>query len=133
LSNDRWALGLSTFAIALSFILAVDPDGSRARFAGTALPPSCPTKVLFDTDCPGCGLSRSFIALSHGEATAAFLLNPAGPYLYLLAWLQIPYRIWVLRRRVPVDKRPQALRWAGNLAIAALFGSWIAKLWLGMI
>jgi hypothetical protein len=38
--------------------------------------PLCPTAALFDTPCPGCGLTRATLALLRGDVTAAFALHP---------------------------------------------------------
>lgn len=49
--------------------------------------PKCPTKLLFNIDCPGCGFQRAIHAMLHGEITRAFALNPflfmAAPYAIL--------------------------------------------------
>ena len=48
--------------------------------------PKCPTKLLFNIDCPGCGFQRAIHAIIHGEFKRAFSLNP---FLFLAA----PYAI----------------------------------------
>ena len=48
--------------------------------------PKCPTKLLFNIDCPGCGFQRAIHAILHGEFKRAFALNP---FLFLAA----PYAI----------------------------------------
>lgn len=49
--------------------------------------PKCPTKLLFNIECPGCGFQRAIHAILHGEITRAFALNPflflAAPYAIL--------------------------------------------------
>lgn len=49
--------------------------------------PKCPTKLLFNIDCPGCGFQRAIHAILHGEIKKAFALNPflflAAPYAIL--------------------------------------------------
>ncbi len=51
--------------------------------------PLCFFKHLTQLDCPGCGLTRSFISLSHGHFIEAIRYNALGPliYLYLLLYL----------------------------------------------
>lgn len=51
--------------------------------------PLCFFKHLTELDCPGCGLTRSFISLSHGHFLEAIRFNALGPliYLYLLIYL----------------------------------------------
>jgi len=53
--------------------------------------PPCPSVLLFDRPCPGCGLTTSWTALLHGQFGLAFAAHPLGPALYLVftvsAWL----------------------------------------------
>ncbi len=42
----------------------------------------CPWYHLFDITCPFCGMTRGFIAISHGEIAEAISLNPASPLIY---------------------------------------------------
>ena len=44
-----------------------------------------------DISCPGCGLTRSFCALSHGDLAAAWSYHPFGIVLYALA---IAFLLW---------------------------------------
>jgi hypothetical protein len=46
--------------------------------------PPCPSVMLFDRPCPGCGLTTSWTALVHGDFARAFSAHPLGPILYLL-------------------------------------------------
>lgn len=46
--------------------------------------PACPSVVLFDRPCPGCGLTTSWSATIHGNIPFALHAHPLGPMLYLL-------------------------------------------------
>jgi hypothetical protein len=46
--------------------------------------PPCPSVLLFNRPCPGCGLTTSFTRLLHGDLTGAFDAHPLGPLMYLL-------------------------------------------------
>jgi len=127
-SHDRWVLGLSGLALVFSFLLTVDEGGDAAWSGGTRLPGMCPMKNFSGVDCPGCGLTRSFILLSRGRVARAAAIHLAGPFLYALAWLQIPYRTWALRRRVPPAARPRVLRWMDLVAIVTLLVGWAVRL-----
>jgi len=49
---------------------------------------TCPSKMLFHMDCPGCGLQRSYIALFKGDFALSFQLYPAAvPILVMIACL----------------------------------------------
>ena len=45
----------------------------------------CPLRRWTGIPCPGCGLTRSFRCLSHGQFEQAFELNPFGYVFYPLA------------------------------------------------
>ena len=70
------------------------------------MPEVCMSKRMWGVDCPGCGLTRSFISMSHGQFGRAFQFNPAGPIVYLFVLVQIPWhayqmvRLWKLRRPI---------------------------------
>ncbi len=51
--------------------------------------PLCIFKYIMHFDCPGCGLSRSFLNLSHGNFLAAIRFNALGPVIYLLLLLYL--------------------------------------------
>ena len=36
----------------------------------------CPIKALTGLNCPGCGITRMFVALFHGDIYQAFRYNP---------------------------------------------------------
>ena len=45
--------------------------------------PPCPSVMLFDRPCPGCGLTTSWTALIHGNLPLALKAHPLGPLLYV--------------------------------------------------
>src|SRR5438477_6772779 len=45
--------------------------------------PPCPSVLLFDRPCPGCGLTTSWTAFIHGDFAFSFHAHPLGPSLYL--------------------------------------------------
>ena len=76
------------------------PDGSQ--LAG-----SCPLHEIAGVACPFCGMTRSFVALAHGELGAALRFHPAGPLLFsAMAALLIGAVVIACRRSRPlVDRR----------------------------
>jgi len=44
-------------------------------------PPFCPTALVFDVPCPGCGLTRATWALLRGDLSAALHFHPLSPLL----------------------------------------------------
>lgn len=78
------------------------PSDSVLTLFGWEIPPLCVWKNLTGWDCPGCGLTRSFTWMGHGQPLRALDRNALGPLLYLVVAAQIPWRLWrlwALRRR----------------------------------
>ncbi|MBI2731098.1 MAG: DUF2752 domain-containing protein [Sphingobacteriales bacterium] len=49
---------------------------------------TCPSKLLFHFDCPGCGLQTSIIALLRGDFLKSFKIYPATiPILVMFLYL----------------------------------------------
>ncbi|MEZ0324886.1 MAG: DUF2752 domain-containing protein [Fimbriimonas sp.] len=46
--------------------------------------PPCPSVLLFDRPCPGCGLTTSWTAFVHGNFALSFRAHALGPATYLL-------------------------------------------------
>ena len=51
----------------------------------------CPIKTITGLDCPGCGITRMFVALFHGNIYQAFRYNPLVfielPIIFILLFL----------------------------------------------
>lgn len=61
--------------------------------------PVCVWKAKFNRECPGCGLTRSFLHLSAGRVGDAFEANRAGPFLYFVFVLNLVFVAgWLLQR-----------------------------------
>jgi uncharacterized protein DUF2752 len=128
--RHRTMLVLSIFVIVMSLALELRPSGHVAVswLSIDALPPLCGSRTLFGVECPGCGLTRSFVALASGDIRESFRLHRVGWLLAVAVVLQIPYRIYALRElrtSIPERKWPT---WFGNLLIAALIINWLAKM-----
>jgi hypothetical protein len=131
--RHREMLAMACGIIVLSFILIVRSD-EHAAFAllpSVPIPSTCPSQAIFHVDCPGCGLTRSFIFLAHGDWHNAFLRNRMGWLLALAVVLQIPYRLIALRgpNRLPLGRRIPEL--CGFALVIALIGNWALRM-LGM-
>jgi len=91
-------------AVAFTAVLAplVLSEDSVAR-----LTPVCVWKAKLNRECPGCGLTRSFLLIARGRFEDASAMNRAGPPLYaaftangvvLMAWLA---------RRIVMTRKPK--------------------------
>ncbi len=122
-------LAVACGVILLSFVLVVRDD-DHAAFAflpGVPIPSTCPSQTIFGLDCPGCGLTRSFIFL--GMATgAAYDRNRMGWLLAAAVVLQIPYRLVALlgRHRLPLGRRFPGV--FGIILVVALIGNWLLRM-----
>lgn len=91
--SDGTMLAVSLAVIAASLVLRLESTGVHAvRLLGICLPDVCPVHRISGFWCPGCGLTRSFVAAAHGDFAAAIKLHPLGPILFSLVLLQVPYR-----------------------------------------
>src|SRR5262249_47049977 len=92
-------LALSSGVLLAAAILSIR-DRSQVVLPGLQLPipELCTMRRLVGIDCPGCGLTRCFISLAHGDLAAAWSYNPAGLWLFLIMAFQIPFRSYQLWR-----------------------------------
>lgn len=73
-------------------------------FTQIPLPELCSFRRMTGMDCAGCGMTRCFISLGHGDVLGAWNYNPAGILLYGIVLFQIPFRgwqLWRIRRGLP--------------------------------
>ena len=91
-----WLHGLF-FWMALAVIGAtflLRSEGQESVFfpgAKQAMPELCASRRMFGLPCPGCGLTRSFISISHGQFARAWSFNPVSFLLYPFIFIQIPW------------------------------------------
>ena len=94
-------LGLSLAVVAASVVLSPDPQ-TIALF-GWELPGLCTFRRLFGIDCPGCGLTRSFVYMGHLQPRQALEMHLLGPVLYTLNLAHIPWRLARMRGGSPSE------------------------------
>ena len=117
---------LAGLVLAASPFLNVGEDDRVALrwFPGLPLPPMCMSQEWFGVSCPGCGLTRSFVHLAHGDLEASLHSHRLGWLLMAAAAIQIPYRLALLRG----VKRFELTNTLGNLfswvLIGVLFLNW---------
>lgn len=127
-------LFLSLAIIVCSALMTTEGDSTvRAPGWQWPLPESCMSRRIWRMDCPGCGLTRSFISMSHGEFQRAFSFNMAGPLVYLFVLVQIPWHAWQLYRIVRL-RRPIESLWLYVPLYAmsgAILSQWLWRLCSG--
>jgi hypothetical protein len=124
-------LALALGMLVAARMLSIRGDsGVVLPWIGWPLPQLCAMQRTLGMSCPGCGLTRCFIALAHGDWRSAWHYNPAGLLLFALVVFQIPWQaaqLWRIRRGLPE-------LWPGRVAAAVfgvfvllLFGQWILR------
>ena len=130
LRSRHWTmLVVGIVVISMSMLLSVRDSGSEAKVSmvGIELPPLCGSRIWFGSDCPGCGLTRSFIALSSGEFAKSLEYHRVGWLMWLAIVLQLPYRVFSLREMRTGTVIRRWPTWFGYVLIAALLGNWTLK------
>ncbi len=92
--RSRAELGLLAFAgLALLGSCVLSPEQSHAG------PVLCPFRLLTSLPCPGCGLTRSFVAMGHGDLREAFHQHAFGPLFYAIFAAFVALKLAELARR----------------------------------
>jgi hypothetical protein len=97
---------------------------------GATLPPTCTARQFLGIDCPGCGLTRCFISVAHGDIGRAWGFNPAGILLFGFVAAQIPYRamqIWRMSNGRNPLRFDRLTVWLLYVAAGGLFIQWMIR------
>jgi hypothetical protein len=127
-------LALSLAFLIVPALLSFNPaQGPAASIGPLSLPPMCLSRELFDTPCPGCQLTRSFILIAHGEFRESLRWHRLGLPLYVFFAYQACYRLYALRRR-GAAMPPALLSFQHYFSLAMvilLIANWCLGLFLG--
>lgn len=133
-SGDLWLhgifLAMAFGVIAMSFLMTTDgrTDVFLPGFSN-AMPETCTSKRILGIDCPGCGMTRAFISISHGQFNRAWELNRASFVVYAFVFVQIPWHIMQLLR-IKLGKGVLNVPWVCYLPIlvaVSLVINWILR------
>jgi hypothetical protein len=92
-------LCLAGSVVVLSMVMQIRNSREvNVPFTQIPLPELCSFRRMTGMDCAGCGMTRCFISLGHGDLSGAWSYNPAGILLYAVVLFQIPFRGWQLWR-----------------------------------
>ena len=101
LGSQRWfadAVVLVLCAGVVGAAMILSPSPEAVGLFGVDVPVVCGLRKLTGLPCPGCGLTRSFVFLGHGQLGEAFRMNWLGPPLFLAVLSQVPWRIYRIAR-----------------------------------
>lgn len=89
----------SVFTAALTLSPVADSQAAIS-IAGTSIvmPDLCQFKRIFARDCPGCGMTRSFIYIVRFQLANAWSIHPVGTLLAIFLAATIPHRAWQIRQ-----------------------------------
>jgi len=128
--RHREMLIIAAAVIVLAFLLEVHSD-QRVAFSvlpQCPLPETCPSRTLLHVECPGCGLTRSFVYLAHGDWRASWNIHRVGWFLALAVVVQIPYRLVALRSRDGLPLGTSVPKLFGTLLVVLLIVNWLINL-----
>jgi hypothetical protein len=128
--RHREMLIIAAFVIVAAFFLQVAPDGdhvSLRNVPSALVPPMCMSREYLGIRCPGCGLTRSFIYLAHGDWAASWRSHHLGWLLAAAVLAQVPYRLHELYRPRHRKWLPVFSRWFGIALIVLLIGNWVVE------
>jgi hypothetical protein len=116
--------------------------GLSAIFATSALwRPSdngiilCPFRALTGYPCPGCGMTRAFSSIAHGELWRAVRYNPLSPLLFLAliaVWAGAAATILNWPRVCALVARLRPAPLTTNVLLVIVLAWWVARLAIGL-
>lgn len=134
-SKHRVFLGVATVVLILAVVLGVEGESRVVLpWLDVPLPELCSMRSTVGIPCPGCGLTRCFVSLMHGDAAAAWHFNPAGLAIFAFVVLQIPYRSYQLlslaRGRTPWQMSAAVSTYLISFLASLLVIQWVARLFI---
>jgi cytochrome b561 len=128
----HWTLLLLASAVMiLTFIMQREGQSVvNFPFTNYPLPQLCSMKRTYGIDCPGCGLTRSFLSIGRFQFAQAMHFNPAGIFVFGLIAVQIPWRITQLARIRKGLPQLQAdwFLWYLGICVVVMVGQWLVRL-----
>lgn len=97
----QWWFGHALLLVAAVFVVATaavfQPSEEMLTVFGQEIPVMCGWRQMTGLPCPGCGLTRSFTFMAHGQPMLAFEMNWLGPPMFAAVVGAIPwqaFRLW---------------------------------------
>ncbi|WP_202617290.1 DUF2752 domain-containing protein [Roseimaritima sediminicola] len=125
-----WLILLVAMVTAARLLQFEPPRTVRLPWIDQPLPESCNARRVLGIDCPGCGLTRSFILSAHGEVRQALAIHPPGTVAFFFLCAMIPWRLWQAYRIGTGHRFPSTVTTEVMILLALLGVSifwWAAK------
>jgi hypothetical protein len=123
-------LAVATVVLVAALLLEVRSDQRVAFLSCYRLPELCLSRSAFGIECPGCGLTRSIVLLTHGDWRGSLAMHRLGWLVALTLLFQFPYRLVALTCWNPSPGVQKLFHGFGYLLILLLVGNWLVGLWL---
>lgn len=96
--------------------------------------PLCMIRQVTGWECPGCGLTRAFLAMFHGHWKAAIEFNALAPVIALYLAILVADRLYTAwHGSRPAWYTVEGTRWISSLFGLLAFGQWFYKSGLHLI
>ncbi len=115
-----------------SAVFAVSATWRASELPGFVL---CPFRAVTGLPCPGCGMTRAFCAMGHGDVAGAFGFNALAPFVFAAALLLWAHALATVLKLDAVREALERLRptpRATRVMLAVTFVWWAARLCGGL-
>lgn len=115
-----------------SAVFAVSALWRPADLPGLVL---CPFRAVTGLPCPGCGMTRAFCALGHGDLSGAFGYNALAPFVFaaaLLVWAHALATVLKLDSARAALERLKPTQRAASFMLAVTLVWWVVRLSAGL-
>ena len=128
-------LGICVIVLCLAAFLEVaSQDTGQVMLGQWTLPELCQSKRVFQVNCPGCGLTRSFIYMAHGDVPAAFRIHAVGAMMFVGVIVAIPFfilnTIWLACGRASLIGE-RGVSWLVLGSTLVMMTHWLFRLLVG--
>jgi len=100
---------------------------SHIQIFGYTIPSLCMFKNITTLDCPGCGITRSFVYAVHGHWYEAYLMHLWGIPLATFLVFQVFYRFWRAAGAPTIKINSTMARWFRIFFILSIIIPWALK------
>jgi len=104
--------------------------GQDVSIGGMRLPSLCSMRNVAGIDCAGCGLTRSFVMIMHGQWARSFGFHHLGIPIFLFVLTQLLYRLFMLRKQA---RAPAMLSRLADYALIGLIALCLIDWVIGML